>query len=671
MALSSGALLSGWATTTATRSLVIDGHGPKRLRTAAKLVCGVHCEGAWRSSGPVWLSEGAAILNRGRLVLTSRAPEDNGWFDSRGHGYRASGWEYGGVGYGGSGTGNDTASSSFMPNHLFQAYGAGNGYGGGSDGYGGGGRMGVPTLGDVDMGYAASRQGWAPGEQWVEESERKQHPYEDLQRSASSFSGRWYTNPVCGPHCARAPFLINTLTGTIVVKGGGRPRIGLFVRQLGVVEVAVGSRLTLSGGGDGDGTWNVGGNLRISGGTFLMDGSATILTGLNTNVTINNTEAPTLAPTMAPSTAAFLFNNSNHTVNASTTKSSNYAALPTMTHTFINASSSATSDTYEIIVMVNGSVEVTGGGAHQLADVFDGPRLVILGGKVEVRSRYHDLKGGLTVHDGELAYTVATARVFWGRGGANSEESAALHALQGGGNRALLVQDRDADSPNVTFTGGTIYFVEVLPLAAAHPTHFHNGVKNADRTFVTCAAELHWSGGTLRGNAEVGARTGLRLGEARSPLAVATPWANGESAFADQTQGRSATEAAARLAGAQSLNAATGSSMGGVGSEHYKAAHTGESPTAQLPLYARPPMRLEALLTLVSYGRTRWFEGDVTTAGGASLVEAGVVWMENPGGHTARVLVEPVPGSEARRASLVSVWEDNEASMHQDFGGFA
>jgi len=649
---------------------VIDGHGPKRLRTAAKLVCGVACEGKWRSSGAVWLSEGAAILNRGRLVLSARAPEDSGWFDSRGQGYGASGWEYGGVGWGNSGTGNETASSKTLPNHLFQAYGAGNGYGGGSDGYGGGGRMGVPTLGDVDMGYAASRQGWAPGEQWVEESEKKQHPYGDLQRSASSsFSGRWYTNPVCGPHCARAPFLINTLTGTLVVSGLGRPRIGLFVRQLGVVEVAVGSRLTLSGGGDGDGTWKVGGKLRISGGTFLMDGSATVLTGVNTNVTVNNTEAPTVAPTMAPSTAAFLFNNRNYTVNASTTDSSSIQhTSSTLNYTDINTTSV---DSFEVIVMVNGTVEVTGGGAHQLADVFDGPRLVILGGKVEVRSRFHDLKGGLTVHDGELAYTVATARVFWGRGGADSEESAALHALQGGGNRALLVQDRNADSPNVTVTGGTISFVEVLPLAAVHPTHFHNGVKNADRTFVTCAAELHWSGGTLRGNAEVGARTGLRLGEARSPLAVATPWANGESAFADQTQGRSATEAAARMAGAQSLNAATGSSFGSVGSERYRAAHGGESATPQLPLYARPPMRLEALLTLVSYGRTRWFEGDVTTAGGASLVEAGVVWMENPGGHTARVLVEPVPGSEARRASLVSVWEDNEASIHQDFGGFA
>jgi hypothetical protein len=272
-----------------------------------------------------------------------------------------------------------------------------------------------------------------------------------------------------------------------------------------------------------------------------------------------------------------------------------------------------------------------------------------------------------------LAYTVATSRAFWGRGGAASEAAAFLQAPHGGGNRALPVQDRGLASPNVTVTGGTVSFVQVSPLAAAHPAHFHSGAKNADRTFVTCAAELLWSGGTLRGNAEVGLRAGLRLGQARSPLAVAAPWASGESAFADQTGGRSSAEAAARLAGAQSLHAATGSatSAAGGGGGGYQRAHRGESATPQLPLFPRAPMRLDALLTLVSYGRTRWFEGDVTTSGGASLVEAGVVWMEDPQGQTARVLVEPVPGSEARRANLQTAWEDNDASMHQDFGGFA
>ena len=214
----------------------------------------------------------------------------------------------------------------------------------------------------------------------------------------------------------------------------------------------------------------------------------------------------------------------------------------------------------------------------------------------------------------------------------------------------------------------------MLPHAAIHFAHIHNHNRNADRSFMTVASEVLWSGGTIRGNAEVAAREGLRLGQARGPLAVAVPWAQGEPALADQTRGRRASETAARVAGAHSLPAATGSTGGTWDSRGLRAdglAGGGDAGTPQLPLFARPPMRLEALLHLASFGRTRWFEGDVTTSGGAALVEAGVVWMEDPAGHTARVLAEPEPGEQRRRAELTTMWEDNEASIHQDFGGFA
>ena len=68
---------------------------------------------------------------------------------------------------------------------------------------------------------------------------------------------------------------------------------------------------------------------------------------------------------------------------------------------------------------------------------------------------------------------------------------------------------------------------------------------------------------------------------------------------------------------------------------------------------------------------SRWFTGDVTTASGGSLIEAGVVWMENPDGHTGRLLQEPSPLDRSRRLDKLTMWEDNEASWHQDFGGFA
>lgn len=209
----------------------------------------------------------------------------------------------------------------------------------------------------------------------------------------------------------------------------------------------------------------------------------------------------------------------------------------------------------------------------------------------------------------------------------------------------------------------------------------------------------------MRGNAEVACRVGMRVGMERSPLPHAAPWATFRGAFADQTNplSRTAAQAAARVFGAQSaaavggaLNADLAEATGGGGVASASASGgsgVGFTPEAVgldaqggayrvrggggplledlRPLYTPKPLRLEALLHLVSHGRSRWFGGDVVVSGGASLVEAGVVWMEGPRGHTARVQQEPVPGEKARRSSRLTAWEDNEASWHQDLGGWA
>ena len=125
----------------------------------------------------------------------------------------------------------------------------------------------------LDGGVAVSVQwdpfriGWAEGRQW---------------------SGNyWYTNPVCGPHCARAPYLLNT--GRILVPNGARPSIGLTLRHLGVCIVADGARLVLDGGGDGGGNWYLGGSLLMSAGRFVMDGDATVSGYGGVNGTIEST----------------------------------------------------------------------------------------------------------------------------------------------------------------------------------------------------------------------------------------------------------------------------------------------------------------------------------------------------------------------------------------------
>ena len=90
--------------------------------------------------------------------------------------------------------------------------------------------------------------------------------------------------------------------------------------------------------------------------------------------------------------------------------------------------------------------------------------------QVEVRSRFHELKGGLSIHGGRLGYSATTTRVFVG---------------------GVL-----------NMTGGELKFVEVLPLAMPG-FHVHSAPRNADRSFMTVTAELNWAGGTMKGNAEV------------------------------------------------------------------------------------------------------------------------------------------------------------------------
>ncbi len=71
----------------------------------------------------------------------------------------------------------------------------------------------------------------------------------------------------------------------------------------------------------------------------------------------------------------------------------------------------------------------------------------------------------------------------------------------------------------------------------------------------------------------------------------------------------------------------------------------------------------------------RWFAGDVVTNGGGALVDAGFVFLERAAGHTARILEEPTRGDEGRdhgmRGELLTMWEDNDAAIHQGLGGYA
>jgi hypothetical protein len=474
-------------------------------------------------SGEDWFSEGSNFINRGNFDISSyRLDRDVAEFVL-----------------------DDDSDNTSNPRG---GYGPGNSYGGGSDGYGTGGKLGVETRNDVDFGYDASREGWVQAEQ-----------FNDMYG--------WYNNPLCGKHCARAPYFINTQTGIVTILKESNPRIGLYFRNLGQVIVNKASRLSLGGGGDGNGGWEFGYGcvVRIFGGIFNMEGAATKLY-------------------------------SKH------------------------APSEEVGVSGDVWGGLNGTLEVSGGGPHQLADVFNGPRLVLFGGEVEVRSRFFDLRGGLAIHGGTLSFTVSSTRAF-------------------------------IDGDNFTMTGGTLRFVEILPHAAIHPTHIHNQVRNADRSYLTLTSEFLWSGGTLKGNAEIGAREDIRIGEELSPLAVATAWSSGLSAYANQHETTSEAQRLARKYGAQS---ATSASLKDV-----------------LPYFPQEPMRLESLLHLISYSRTRWFKGDIITSTQASFIEAGSVWMENPGSHTSRVLVEPLPGEHHNRNQLLTMWEDNEASIHQEFGGFA
>ena len=65
---------------------------------------------------------------------------------------------------------------------------------------------------------------------------------------------------------------------------------------------------------------------------------------------------------------------------------------------------------------------------------------------------------------------------------------------------------------NLTMSGGELLCVEILPNAGIHPTHIHSEARNADRSFVTVNSKFLWSGGKMRGNAEIGAHEGVNIG---------------------------------------------------------------------------------------------------------------------------------------------------------------
>ena len=49
------------------------------------------------------------------------------------------------------------------------------------------------------------------------------------------------------------------------------------------------------------------------------------------------------------------------------------------------------------------------------------------------------------------------------------------------------------------------------------PTHIHSEPRNGDRSFVTVHSKFSWSGGTFRGNAEIGAHEGVIIGSGDFP----------------------------------------------------------------------------------------------------------------------------------------------------------
>lgn len=110
------------------------------------------------------------------------------------------------------------------------------------------GAMVIQTQG-AEAGYDASWDGWAEPQQW---------------------SGTvWFTNPLCGQHCRRSPYFLNS--GVLVVDADAEATIGLTLRHIGSFTSFANSTLTLAGGGDGIGSWEVNGTLAMSGGAFVMD----------------------------------------------------------------------------------------------------------------------------------------------------------------------------------------------------------------------------------------------------------------------------------------------------------------------------------------------------------------------------------------------------------------
>jgi hypothetical protein len=79
-------------------------------------------------------------------------------------------------------------------------------------------------------------------------------------------------------------------------------------------------------------------------------------------------------------------------------------------------------------------------------------------------------------------------------------------------------------------------------------------------------------------------------------------------------------------------------------------------------------MRLEMLCNLVNYGVFYWYWGDIVMKEQANFVNSGVITINDPDAHTGRIVNE---FTEGFYSTYVATWEDNDASIHKDLGGFA
>lgn len=78
--------------------------------------------------------------------------------------------------------------------------------------------------------------------------------------------------------------------------------------------------------------------------------------------------------------------------------------------------------------------------------------------------------------------------------------------------------------------------------------------------------------------------------------------------------------------------------------------------------------RLESLLHIVNYGNFLWYSGNIVLQEQGGIVNSGTITINQPETFTARILNQ---FTEGFYDSLITLWEDNDGSVHQDLGGFA